>query len=140
MKTLIATVLTLSALNASAASIKVFETYAQSTLAGSFGINEEMGRAWVEVAESSSWATDDSGPAYSRVKVSGLSVVGGSVVLDVEGQQVECAKIRPVGIFGYRVAKATGNCQFTTKIETRTTDNGFEVIKRKVRVLLLNTK
>jgi hypothetical protein len=140
MKNLIATVLALSTLNSFAASIPVFETTNHSILDGAFGINEEMGRAWVEVSESSTFSSDDSGPAYSRVKVPGLSIVAGSVVLDVEGQQFECAKIRPVGIFRYRVAKATGNCHFKTKVETRISDDGFETRKQTVRVLLLNTK
>ena len=140
MKTLIATVLALTTLNAVAASIPVFEGSRYSVLEGSFGINEEMGRAWVEVAESSGMSSDDSGPAYSRVKLDGLSIVAGSVVLAVDGQQVECAKIKPVGIFRYRVARATGNCKFTTKLETRVTDDGFEVRKNTVKVLLLNTK
>ncbi len=140
MKTLIATVLALTTLNAIAASIPVFETTSYSSLSGTFGINEEMGRAWVEVAESSASMSDDSGASYTRVKVPGLSVVAGVVVLEVEGQQVECAKIRPVGIFRYRMAKPTGNCKFTTKVESRIFDDGFETRKQTVRILLLNTK
>lgn len=139
MKTLIATVLALTTLNAIAASIPVYEGGRYDVLSGSFGINEEMGRAWVEVAESSGSSVDDA-ISYSRVKLDGLSIVAGSVVLAVDGQQVECAKIRPVGIFRYRVAKATGNCKFTTKLETRVTDDGFEVRKNTVKILLLNTK
>ena len=140
MKTMIATVLAIVSLNSFAASIPVYETSAGNTVAGSYGINEEMGRAWVEVAVSSNSASDDSGPAYDRVKVPGLSLVGGAVVLEVEGQQVECAKVRPVGIFRTRVEKPTGNCKFTTKVETRISDNGFETRRNKVIVLSLTTK
>jgi hypothetical protein len=56
MKTLIATILALSTLNAFAASIPVFETTNHSILSGAFGINEEMGRARVEVSESSTFS------------------------------------------------------------------------------------
>lgn len=140
MKTMIATVLAIVSLNSFAASIPVYETTGYDRLTGDYGINEEMGRAWVEVAIHSSMGSDDSGPSYDRVKVPGLSIVAGSVVLDVEGQQVECAKIRPTGIFRYRVAKPTGNCKFTTKVETRIADDGFETRKVRVTILSLETK
>lgn len=140
MKSMIVAVLAVVSLNSFAASIPVYETSAGNTVAGSFGINEEMGRAWVEVAVSSRMSTDDSGPSYDRVKVPGLSIVGGSVVLDFEGQQVECAKVRAVGIFRTRVARATGNCKFTSKVETRISDDGFETRRNKVIVLSLTTK
>ena len=140
MKNMIATVLAIASLNSFAASVPVYEVSGSDRLTGSFGINEEMERAWVEVAIHTNFSADDSGPAYSRVKVPGLSLVGGSVVLDVDGQQFECAKIRPVGIFRYRVAKETGNCKFTTKVETRVTDDGFELRKTRVTILSLTTK
>ena len=140
MKTLIATVLALATLNSFAASIPVYEASAYDRVDGDFGINEEMGRAWVELAIYTGSGNDDSGPSYERVKVEGLSLVAGSVVLAVDGQQVECAKVRPVGIFRYRVAKPTGNCKFTSKTEVRIIDDGFETHKRKVQVISLTTK
>lgn len=142
MKTLIATVLALATLNAFAASVPVYETtdYSTGQVDGSFGINEEMGRAWVELAIYTSYSSDDSGPNYERVKVEGLSLVGGSVVLNVDGQQVECAKVKPVGIFRYRVARATGNCKFKTKIEKQTYDDGFETHQVRVLKVSLETK
>lgn len=140
MKTMIATILAAVSLNSFAASIPVYEVSNYDRLDGSFGINEEMNRAWIEVAIFSNLSSDDSGPSYDRVKVTGLSLVGGSVVLDVEGQQVECAKVRTVGIFRTRVAKATGNCKFTTKVESRISDDGFETRRIRVTVLSLTTK
>ena len=140
MKTMIATILAVVSLNTFAASIPVYESTGYDRLTADFGINEEMGRAWVEVAIHSNYSSDDSGPSYDRVKVPGLSIVGGSVVLNNEGQQVECAKIRSVGIFRTRVAKATGNCKFTTKVETRIADDGFETRKVRVTILSLETK
>lgn len=141
MKTLIASVLALIALNASAAKLDIFETRNLGTVTGSYGINEEMGRAWVELDVDSRISADDSiGQDFERVKVPGLSLVGGSVVLEVEGQQVECAKVRPVGIFRYRMAKETKNCKFTTRTETRIEDDGFETHKVKVQIVSLETK
>lgn len=137
---MIAAVLAVVSLNTLAASIPVYETNLGNSVTGSFGINEEMGRAWVEVAVSSNSASDDSGASYDRVKVPGLSLVGGVVVLDVEGQQVECAKVRAVGIFRTRVARPTGKCKFTTKVETRIFDDGFETRRNKVVIMSLTTK
>lgn len=142
MKTLIASILMIATMNVFAASVKVYETttFSNGQVDGSFGINEDMGRAWVELAIYSGFSSDDSGPSYERVKVPGLSLVGGSVVLEVEGQQVECAKVKPVGIFKYRVAKATGNCKFKTSIEKRTYDDGFETRQISVLNVSLVTK
>lgn len=140
MKTLIASALTVLALNATAASIPVYETSTYERVELSYGINEEMGRAWLELAVYSSTTTDDSGPSYERVKVEGMSLVGGSVVLNVDGQQVECAKVKPVGIFRYRVAKPTGNCKLTSKVETRIQDDGFETRRTKVQIISLTTR
>ncbi|MFL5785582.1 MAG: hypothetical protein ACJ76H_13280, partial [Bacteriovoracaceae bacterium] len=126
MKTLIATALVLATLNSFAASVKVYEGDAYDQIDASYGINEEMGRAWVELAIYTGSTGDDSGPSYDRVHVEGLSLAGGSVVLNVDGQQVECAKVKPSGIFRTHVARATKNCKFVSKIERRTTDDGFE--------------
>lgn len=141
MKTLIATILATASLNAFAVSIPLHEqtVYSLPRVQGEFKINEEMGRAWVELSIDTS-SDVDSSPDYVRVQVPGLSVVGGSVVLNVEGQQVECAKIRPVGIFRYRMARATGNCQFKSTVERRSVDDGFEVRKVKVLSVSLETK
>lgn len=141
MKTLIASILAAASMNAFSASIPLHEQRESYVyrVQGSYGINEEMGRAWVELAIDTS--TDvDSSPDYVKVKVPGMSIVGGSVVLNVEGQQVECAKIRPVGIFRFRMAKATGNCQFKWKLEKRVVDDGFYVRTVKYVVVSLETK
>ncbi len=142
MKTLIAIVLAFFALNSFAASTPVYEetNYSSGQVDGSFGINEELGRAWVELAIWSGFQSDDSGPDYKRVKVEGLSLVGGSVVLNVEGQQIECAKVRPVGIFHYRVAKSTGKCKFKSQTIKKTVDDGFETRTVRVLKVTLETK
>lgn len=141
MKTLIASVLATLSLNAFSVALPLHEqtVWSFAKVDASYGINEEMGRAWVELAVHTS--TDvDSSPDYVRVKVPGMSIVGGSVVLDVDGQQVECAKIRPVGIFRYRMAKATGNCQVKSRTERRIEDDGFNTRKVTKLVVTLETK
>ncbi len=136
MKTLIATVLALTTINAFSASIPLLETtdYSSGRVDGSFGINEEMGRAWVELAVDVGGSGDDSQSTnYARVKVEGMSLVGGQVVLNQDGAQIVCANVRPVGIFHYHVAKPTGNCKFNTQIVKEIQDDGFDT--RTVRVL-----
>lgn len=141
MKKLIATVLALTALNAFAAKIDIFETRNLGTVTATYGINEDMGRAWVELDIDERMSADDSiGQDFEKVKVPGMSLVGGSVVLEVEGQSVECAKVRPVGIFRYRMAKPTKNCKVTTRIEKRLIDTGFETYTRKVQIVSIETK
>lgn len=143
MKTLIASVLMIASVNAMSASIKLHETtnFSSGNAYGEFGINEEMNRAWVELSIVTS-NDPDFGATYDevRMKVEGLSLVGGSVVLDVDGQQVECAKIKTVGIFKKRKAKATGNCVFKTKVEKRVHDNGYETYKVPILIVSLETK
>ncbi len=141
MKTLIASVLAIASLNTFAVSLPLHEqtVWTSARVDASYGINEEMGRAWVELAVHTS--TDvDSSPDTVRVQVPGMSLVGGSVVLNVDGQQVECAKVRRVGIFRYRIARATGNCQVKSRTERRSVDDGFEVRKVTKLVVTLETK
>ncbi len=129
MKTLIATVLALSTLTAFSATIPLLETtdFTDQVVASSYGINEEMGRAWVELSvDTGPQSSDSMTTTDTKIKVPGMSLVGGQVVLAVDGQQVVCANVRPVGIFHYHVAKPTGNCKFVTKTEKKIVDDGFE--------------
>ncbi len=141
MKTLIASVLAVASLNAFSASIPLHEqtVWSFAKVDTSYGINEKLGRAWVELDIHTSMDVDST-PDSVRVKVPGMSIVGGSVVLNVDGQQVECAKIRPDRIFRYRMARATGNCKVAAKVERRVEDDGFEVRKVKKLVVTLETK
>ncbi len=141
MKFFIAT-LVLASFNLFAAELEVFEINANRTsgkhsISSTYGHNEELGRAWVEI-EVASGFTDSDSDSY-RTKVSGLSLQGDSIVLDVEGKQVECAHLVKRGIFGYKFPKATGLCQFVVKSKTVTEDNGFEVVMKKFYVVVLKT-
>lgn len=143
MKTLI-TALALVSFSAFSASVQVAEFNASdvssaSGVQASFGINETLGRAWAEVTLASPMGSD-SNDTYLRAQVPGLSVVGGSVVLNVDGQQVECAQIRSVGIFHYRQAKATGNCKFSVALKKTQVDDGYDVRTVRKYVLSLETK
>ena len=142
MKTLI-TVLALVSFNAFAAKVQVTEVSAHSVssaygISADFGINESLGRAWAEITLASTFS--DSNDTYLRAQVPGLSVVGDQVVLNVEGQNVVCANIRPVGIFRYRVAKKTKNCAFVVETKTTQVDDGYTVRTVKKHVLSLETK
>ncbi len=141
MKTLLGIALTLGTLTGFAATIQVLETHANQNYVGStFAVNEQLGRAWVEVALQDNFGTEPT-TGYERAKVEGLSLVGDTVVLNVEGQQVECAKVRTVGrIFSRREVKATGNCTFKTAKGSKTCDDGFEVTVVKTLIVNLVTK
>lgn len=100
-----------------------------------FKFNEELGRAWVELEISDGWPTSESAsiPWQERVKVPGLSLQDHTVVLDVDGQLIECAYIRNVGIFRTRAARNTGHCVFELRKSSQTLDDGFET--RQVTIL-----
>ncbi len=142
MKTLIIA-LALVSFNAFAGSVKVAEINANQVqsaydIVGSYGINTKLGRAWAEITLRSQDV--DSTDTYLREQVKGLSIVGGSVVLDIDGQQTECAKIKNVGIFRTEVARATNNCKFVVTKKSTQVDDGFEVRTVKSYVLTLETK
>lgn len=142
MKTLMIA-LALVSFNAFAGSVVVTEinaneVHTQYGISADYGINTKLGRAWAEITLSS--GDVDSSDTYLRAQVPGLSIVGGSVVLDVDGQQVECAKIKNVGIFRTEVARATKNCKFVVTKKSTQVDDGFEVRTVKSYVLTLETK
>lgn len=142
MKTIIASVLMLASVSAMSASIKLHETtnFSGGNVFGEYGINEEMGRAWVELSIVTSYSGDETSYDEVRMKVPGLSIVNDSVVLIVDGTETECAKIKTTRLFKNRVAKATGNCVFKTKVEKRVHDNGYETYKVPTLVISLETK
>jgi hypothetical protein len=88
-----------------------------------FGINKDLGRAWVIIKLSE---LGDGPVAYDeRVKVEGLSYnpTSQEVLLDVEGTQIVCAKVK-YNFFGTRIKKT---CRFTFKKNyyTKELDNGY---------------
>jgi uncharacterized membrane protein len=116
----------LVSVNAFAAKIDVMSIPEQTNLSYaseitvSFNANLENGNAWVEASTPS---TEESNGYFDRAKVEGLSVQGNSIVLDVDGQQIECATVKKT-FFGPRI-KATGNCKFSIKKNVKNVDDGY---------------
>jgi len=108
------------------------------TILGTFKINPELGRAWVEVEVYGMDA--ESGSDYYRVKVEGLSFDSATkeVIWDYEGQRIVCAKEVTTGrsIFRHTYIKNI-DCRFKQSVVTELVDDGFEVVKRKYAILKL---
>lgn len=141
MKSLIIA-LALVSTSAFAAKVEIMEigyndVPSQYYITADYGINPSLNRAWAEVTLDQG---GDSGYTSLRSQVPGLSIVGDAVVLEVEGQQVECAKVRPSGIFRTLSAKPTKNCKFVVDVRKTPVDDGFEVRIKKSYVLSLETK
>jgi hypothetical protein len=105
------------------------------SVSGEFKVNEDMGRAWIELRIGEGWRSTDlpPNPSYERVQVPGLSLQNETIVIDVDGSQVECAYMANVGIFRTRVVRMNGNCEIETRESKEVVDDGFET--RRVVVL-----
>ena len=113
----------------------VYETRDFSFNGLEFAINKDLGRAWVVIKLVE---LGDGPVAYDeRVKVEGLSYNGTTqeVILDVEGTQIVCAKVK-FNFFGTHI-KNTGRCTFQTKYYSKEVDNGYEIEKVDMVKLLL---
>ncbi|MES2527989.1 MAG: hypothetical protein V4598_12925 [Bdellovibrionota bacterium] len=126
---------------AAADSAKIFEVRnwgaSQHDVTTTFQVNEELGRAWVNVSIADR-SFEDTTYDDHRVKLAGLSLNAEktAVVLEQDGALVDCATVTPKrGIFGRRnlIIRSTGRCTFEPKVASVEVDNGFEI--RKVRVL-----
>ncbi|MDO9451433.1 MAG: hypothetical protein Q7J29_01075 [Stagnimonas sp.] len=130
--TAVAIGLSLSAVTAvSAESTPIFKApigAQDATKSKTFGINPELGRAWVEVTvyESVTELID----TY-RVPVPGLRYDKDSsqVVYDAEGRNVVCANVRETGnwFFKDQRIEATGDCELTRRYVKVPIDDGFAV-------------
>jgi hypothetical protein len=103
---------------------------------GSFGLNESLGRAWVEFSTSLSYLET---PAYSqRALVKGMSFdkTTQEIIIEDETGRTVCA-VQSRGLFGIKKLRNTGDCTFNSEITTTTQDNGFEIVKvEKLKVTL----
>lgn len=101
---------------------------AEASKSKRFGINPELGRAWVEIDVF--FALSETYESY-RAAVPGLSFdkSSGQVVYDAEGEKVICAEVRETGswIFKSQRIEATGNCELTRRYVKVPIDNGFTV-------------
>jgi hypothetical protein len=93
-----------------------------------FGINEGLGRAWVEVEM---YHTVSESADYQRVVVPGLRYdrERSEVVFDADGQRVVCATVEQQGrwIFSHRRIEPTGACELTHRYVKVPVDNGFYI-------------
>ncbi|MES2884191.1 MAG: hypothetical protein V4709_05270 [Pseudomonadota bacterium] len=93
-----------------------------------FGINSELGRAWVEIDIYKDQA--ETSDTY-RVAVPGLSYDKNvsQIVYSSEGKSVVCANVREAGgwIFKSQRIEPTGDCELTRKYVKVPIDDGFAV-------------
>lgn len=131
MKVLLAALVLFTASLSFAKEVVVFEFSNYSFSYGvnsSFAVNEEMGRAWVEIEVVEDTNYSQSSRKYYARKFEGLSYNEAlqAVVYENDGQLVECAKVRHGGrIFRGLSVKATGNCKFNHRYVKVPYDDGY---------------
>ena len=127
-----------------AAEVKIYEapTWMGDSASATFAVNEELGRAWVEIHISDNYDVEDMGTT-ERVKVPGLSYDNSAkaILLDIDGQLVECAQLkkRGISVFRHNLIKESG-CHFTSKVVKKMVDDGFEIKKKNYLQVFLITK
>lgn len=132
---------------AAADSVKIFEIRNHGVpthdVSANFEVNEELGRAWVNVTLADQRFDDTSYDNY-RVKVAGLSMnfEKTAIVLEQDGALIDCATVTPKsGVFGRKlIIRPTGLCTFEKKIAHEAVDNGFEIRKFRTIQVYLNVQ
>lgn len=124
-------------------SISQYEMWGSATATSTFGINPELGRAWVEVTTTSN--DPDGGTSdVERIKLEGLKfdTQTNTVVIDHEGKITTCAELKVVGrsIFRHKVLKMTEDCEFEGRWVKVSYDDGFEIKQTQVYKIVLNVK
>lgn len=142
MKQLLTALLVLTSISASAKSIVVFDglTGDANDTTAEFMINQDLGRAWVNIVTSHDWGEDEF-EEDNFVKVEGLSFNQDTqeVIYTDETLEVVCATLitRGRGIFKRTKLVASGNCSLVDSVETRSIDDGFRIKKRKYTTVKL---
>ena len=123
--------LSLSASSAVAETTPIFKAPIGSQEASKtkrFGINPELGRAWVEIEI---WQNTSETSELHRVLVPGLSYSkeASQIVFNSDRQSVVCANVRESGfwIFKHERIEPTGDCELTRKYVKVPIDDGFSV-------------
>lgn len=118
----------------------VGEAYRSPT--AEFVVNEEDGRAWVEVAVDNGSFGDDFDRQTLRARVEGLSydAFTREIVYSDDGLRLVCARITTSRfLFSRQIhIRSTGRCELGARLERRMDDNGFEHTKNKHLVVDLN--
>lgn len=127
---------------AQASEIEVLEVgygagYPRVTL--SFEANKKLGRAWIAANVDTSQNESDLGDDSYRQKIEGLRYheASDSIILEKDGQDIECAKFDKGSFFRVPSFKSTG-CTLSYRLVKRVVDDGFETYKVD-RVLVLLT-
>jgi hypothetical protein len=142
MKSFLSAILILASVNASAKTIKLFSFWAgfADDVQTSFMLNEDLGRAWVNVLTIHDF-DDDTDEVDHYVKVDGLSYNQETKeVIYTDGKsEVVCARYitRGRGIFRNTRLVNTKDCQFVESREVRSVDDGFYVRTKKYDVVSL---
>jgi hypothetical protein len=145
MKTLLLSLLLLASVNASAKTIKLFSFWAgfADDVQTTFVVNEELGRAWVNVVTIHDLG-DESDEVDHFVKVEGLSFDKATQEVVYSGGEfkVTCARYvtRGRGIFRSTRLINSDACRFVESREVRSIDDGFYVRTKKYEVVSLEIK
>lgn len=130
---------------AHAAEIKVFEApvdYFRPMARSYYAINQQMGRAWVEIEmyDPNGNGEAGNGSAWYREKVPGLAfdAATSTITLDHGGQIIECATVT-FGRFRTVRVRETG-CQLQTRRVRLTFDDGYRTYKRDYHQVFLITR
>ncbi len=137
-KLLLVLVIALSSLQVFATEVKLYESRetgynGYSFSSGSYGINKDLGRAWVSLSFASN---DAEGIGYDeRAQVKGMSFdkTTKEIIVETETGRVVCAYEKK--FLGIKSLKETGACSFkkTSKIVKR--DNGYEIEEYQVNTV-----
>lgn len=142
MKTLLAGLLVLASVSASAKTIKLYSMWDgfADAIETKFMVNADLGRAWVNVVTVHEWDEEDDYEDHF-VKVEGLSYNQDTqeVVFTDGNTEVVCAaySTRGRGIFRSTRLRNSGDCKFVVTKETRSVDDGFYVRTKKYEVVSL---
>jgi hypothetical protein len=136
---LMLTMLSFSAI-AKGEKIEIYRWEDSLSLSGKFEINQDLGRAWVNVTESTSFGEEGYSNSF-RMKVSGLRYDKElmSIIFERDGRIVECAKVRIGRVFKNEFIKES-DCTFEATTKKVKRDDGFEVKTYDVSTLYLVIK
>lgn len=142
MKTLLAALLVLASVSASAKTIKLYSAWQgfADEINPEFMVNADLGRAWVNVVTVHDW-DEDTDENDHFVKVEGLSYNQDTqeVVYTDGNSEVVCAvySTRGRGIFRSTRLRNSGDCKFVQTTEVRSVDDGYYVRTKKYDVVSL---
>lgn len=120
---------------ATASEIKLYEVRKDGDVVkAKFAINKELGRAWLEVSQDD--YSSEGTPSAHKVKVPGLSfdAATSTILLNLDGQLVECANLVTSGRSIFRITRIINNrCSLSHKYVVVTVDDGFNT-RRETRL------